>query len=134
MRDISEETGTQQQPRRRSNSLPIPKIEISIFQGSDGKKQDPKDFIEVPEVKDISILTGDNDLLQWHTSAHNVMHKSDAKLSLFTHHQVFWQSVKHISIDLAQNNLVKKETSPNFSQIYALLHYKNNLSIIAVKH
>lgn len=60
LRDISEETSSQQQPRRRSNSLPIPKIEISVFQSSDGKKQDPKDFIEVPEVKDISPLTGDN--------------------------------------------------------------------------
>lgn len=60
LRDISEETSSQQQPRRRSNSLPIPKIEISVFQGPDGKKQEAnKDFIEVPEVKDVSPLTGE---------------------------------------------------------------------------
>lgn len=52
LRDISEETAGQQQPRRRSNSLPIPKIEVSLFQGNNGKKQDNKDFIEIPEVKD----------------------------------------------------------------------------------
>lgn len=57
LRDISEETANQQQPRRRSNSLPIPKIEVSIFQ-NDSKKQETKDFIEVPEVKDVSPLAG----------------------------------------------------------------------------
>ncbi|RZC42316.1 unc-80 -like protein, partial [Asbolus verrucosus] len=57
LRDISEETAGQQQPRRRSNSLPIPKIEVSLYQSTELKKQDNnKDFIEVPEVKDVSLL------------------------------------------------------------------------------
>ncbi|XP_044757175.1 protein unc-80 homolog [Coccinella septempunctata] len=57
LRDISEATCGQQQPRRRSNSLPIPKIEVSLYQGSDSRKSDSnKDFIEVPEVKDVSLL------------------------------------------------------------------------------
>lgn len=58
LRDISEETSGQQQPRRRSNSLPIPKIEVSVYQGNETKKQEQKDFIEVPEVKDVSLLAG----------------------------------------------------------------------------
>lgn len=46
-------------PRRRSNSLPIPKIEVSIYQSPESKKKDVlKDFIEVPEVRDVSLLTG----------------------------------------------------------------------------
>ncbi|XP_045467085.1 protein unc-80 homolog isoform X2 [Harmonia axyridis] len=58
LRDINEATSGQQQPRRRSNSLPIPKIEVSLYQGSDSKKSDSnKDFIEVPEVKDVSLLS-----------------------------------------------------------------------------
>lgn len=58
LRDINEETSGQQLPRRRSNSLPIPKIEVSIYQGNENKKQEQKDFIEVPEVKDVSLLAG----------------------------------------------------------------------------
>lgn len=59
LRDISEETAAQQQPRRRSNSLPIPKIEVSLYQSTELKKQENnKDFIEVPEVKDVSLLAG----------------------------------------------------------------------------
>lgn len=61
LRDISEETANQQQPRRRSNSLPIPKIEVSVFQNSDGRRVDAKDFIEVPEIKDVSPVTGGYD-------------------------------------------------------------------------
>lgn len=54
LRDISEESVVPPaQPRRRSNSLPIPQIEISLYQGS-GSKDSPsnsssKDFIEIPE-------------------------------------------------------------------------------------
>ncbi|MFX8891296.1 hypothetical protein ABTN09_20040, partial [Acinetobacter baumannii] len=48
----------QQQPRRRSNSLPIPKIEVSLYQSPEMKKKENKDFIEVPEVKDVARLTG----------------------------------------------------------------------------
>ncbi|XP_015178627.1 PREDICTED: protein unc-80 homolog isoform X2 [Polistes dominula] len=44
-------------PRRRSNSLPIPKIEVSIYQSPESKKKDvSKDFIEIPEVRDVSLL------------------------------------------------------------------------------
>lgn len=49
----------QQMPRRRSNSLPIPKIEVSIYQSPESKKKDVlKDFIEVPDTRDVSLLTG----------------------------------------------------------------------------
>lgn len=45
------------QPRRRSNSLPIPQIEISLYQGGSGNSRDSpsnssltnKDYIEVPD-------------------------------------------------------------------------------------
>lgn len=59
MREISDETCCQQQSRKRSNSLPIPKIEVSLYQSNDLKKGEPnnKDFIEVPEMKDV-LLTG----------------------------------------------------------------------------
>lgn len=48
----------QTQPRRRSNSLPIPKIEVSIYQSPEMKKRDSlKNFIEVPDLKDMSPVT-----------------------------------------------------------------------------
>ena len=58
LREISEEsTIPQVQPRRRSNSLPIPQIEISLYQGGSGNSRDSpsnsslttKDYIEVPD-------------------------------------------------------------------------------------
>ena len=58
MRDISEDTSIQQQPRRRSNSLPIPKIEVSLYQSPESKKGESKEYMEVPEVTDVSLLTG----------------------------------------------------------------------------
>lgn len=58
LRDLSEDSSDQQQTKRRSNSLPIPKIEVSVYQSPETKKKESKDFIEVPEVKDMSILTG----------------------------------------------------------------------------
>lgn len=49
----------QQMPRRRSNSLPIPKIEVSIYQSPESKKKDVmKDFIEVPDTRDASLTAG----------------------------------------------------------------------------
>ncbi|XP_046393341.1 protein unc-80 homolog [Ischnura elegans] len=57
LREINDETFMQQQPKRRSNSLPIPKIEVSIYQSPELKKRESKDFMEVPEVKDVSLLT-----------------------------------------------------------------------------
>lgn len=58
LRDMSEDSIIQQQSRRRSNSLPIPKIEVSLYQSPETKKKENKDFIEVPEPKDVQILTG----------------------------------------------------------------------------
>lgn len=56
---INEEISVQQMPRRRSNSLPIPKIEVSIYQSPESKKKDvAKDFMEVPEVRDVALLSG----------------------------------------------------------------------------
>lgn len=56
LRRINEETSVQQIPRRRSNSLPIPKIEVSIYQSPESKKKDVlKDFIEVPDSRDTSL-------------------------------------------------------------------------------
>ncbi|CAB0043579.1 unnamed protein product [Trichogramma brassicae] len=40
LRRINEESSVQQMPRRRSNSLPIPKIEVSIYQSPESKKKD----------------------------------------------------------------------------------------------
>lgn len=57
LRMINEETSVQQMPRRRSNSLPIPKIEVSIYQSPESKKKDvSKDFMEVPPVRDDALL------------------------------------------------------------------------------
>ncbi|VEN40785.1 unnamed protein product, partial [Callosobruchus maculatus] len=59
LREINEEAASQQQPRKRSNSLPIPKIEVSLYQSTDLKKSaedNHKDLIEVPEPKDVSLL------------------------------------------------------------------------------
>lgn len=56
LRKISEEVSVPiLQTRRRSNSLPIPQIEISVYQGTNSNSRDSpsgntlKDFIEVPE-------------------------------------------------------------------------------------
>lgn len=56
LRKISEEVSVPLlQARRRSNSLPIPQIEISVYQGTNSNSRDSpsgntlKDFIEVPE-------------------------------------------------------------------------------------
>lgn len=56
LRDICDDISKQTQPRKRSNSLPIPKIEVSVYQSPDVKDQDSlKNFIEVPEVKDLPV-------------------------------------------------------------------------------
>ncbi|PNF24871.1 hypothetical protein B7P43_G12038, partial [Cryptotermes secundus] len=60
LREINEDASTQQQPRKRSNSLPIPKIEVSMYQSPELKKRESKDFMEVPDVKDVSYLTGNS--------------------------------------------------------------------------
>lgn len=55
------------QARRRSNSLPIPQIEISVYQGTNSNSRDSpsgntlKDFIEVPDQVMPSILTDCSD-------------------------------------------------------------------------
>lgn len=54
------------QARRRSNSLPIPQIEISVYQGTNSNSRDSpsantlKDFIEVPEQVMTNVLGGDS--------------------------------------------------------------------------
>lgn len=58
LRDICDDMSKQTQPRKRSNSLPIPKIEVSVYQSPDIKERDSlKNFMEVPELKDMSPLT-----------------------------------------------------------------------------
>ena len=48
-------------PRRRSNSLPIPKIEVSIYQSPETKKKENgKEFIEIPDTKDTTVVAGKN--------------------------------------------------------------------------
>lgn len=56
------------QARRRSNSLPIPQIEISVYQGTNSNSRDSpsantlKDFIEVPDQVMPTIISGKNHL------------------------------------------------------------------------
>ncbi|CAB3250721.1 unnamed protein product [Arctia plantaginis] len=58
LRDICDDMSKQTQPRKRSNSLPIPKIEVSLYQSQDMKERESlKNFIEIPEVKDMSPIT-----------------------------------------------------------------------------
>ncbi|KAG6441335.1 hypothetical protein O3G_MSEX001738 [Manduca sexta] len=58
LRDICDDMSKQVQPRKRSNSLPIPKIEVSVYQSPDIKERDSlKNFMEVPELKDMSPIT-----------------------------------------------------------------------------
>ena len=52
------------QTRRRSNSLPIPQIEISLYQGSGNSRDSPsnsslttKDYIEIPEQPPVAAVT-----------------------------------------------------------------------------
>lgn len=58
LQDVSEVSVSQNPFRRRSNSLPIPEIEVSFYQSPETKKRENKDFIEVPEAKDMNILAG----------------------------------------------------------------------------
>lgn len=69
------------QPRRRSNSLPIPQIEISLYQGT-GSRDSPsnsslttKDYIEVPEPP-ISAILNDTPFQQ-----HKSLDKPDDSVS-----------------------------------------------------
>lgn len=55
------------QARRRSNSLPIPQIEISVYQGTNSNSRDSpsgntlKDFIEVPDQVMPNVMTDCSD-------------------------------------------------------------------------
>ncbi|KAK9884494.1 hypothetical protein WA026_007335 [Henosepilachna vigintioctopunctata] len=81
LRDISEATAGQQQPRRRSNSLPIPKIEVSLYQSTESKKSDGnKDFIEVPEVKDVSLLAESPYVSQKQRSEESIHRRASEKI------------------------------------------------------
>ncbi|XP_041968693.1 protein unc-80 homolog [Aricia agestis] len=53
LRDISDDMSKQVQPRKRSNSLPIPKIEVSIYDSTDNK--DMRNYMEVPDSKDFPV-------------------------------------------------------------------------------
>lgn len=45
-------------PRRRSNSLPIPKIEVSIYQSPESKKrEDCREIIDVPDAREPSTMS-----------------------------------------------------------------------------
>ncbi|XP_064072419.1 protein unc-80 homolog isoform X1 [Vanessa tameamea] len=58
LRDICDDISKQIQIRKRSNSLPIPKIEVSIYQSPEIKERDSlKNFMEVPDSKDVSPIT-----------------------------------------------------------------------------
>lgn len=68
LRKISEEVAVPLlQSRRRSNSLPIPQIEISVYQGTNSNSRDSpsgntlKDFIEVPDQVMPSVMTDCSD-------------------------------------------------------------------------
>ncbi|XP_056632405.1 protein unc-80 homolog isoform X2 [Diorhabda sublineata] len=78
LRDINDESVGQQQPRKRSNSLPIPKIEVSLYSSNESKKNgnDNKDFIEVPEIKDVSLLSESPFISQ--TKSEESLHKRTA--------------------------------------------------------
>ncbi|KAL1123884.1 hypothetical protein AAG570_001654, partial [Ranatra chinensis] len=54
LRDVTDTKRQEPELRRRSKSLPNPHLQISLF---DTPEQSKKDFIEVPEVKDISPIT-----------------------------------------------------------------------------
>uniref|UniRef100_A0A1B0CSU9 Uncharacterized protein n=2 Tax=Lutzomyia longipalpis TaxID=7200 RepID=A0A1B0CSU9_LUTLO len=66
LRDISEEASVPiPQPRKRSNSLPIPQIEISLYQGPNSRDSPSgssagKDYIEIPEPSTTAHLTDDS--------------------------------------------------------------------------
>ncbi|CAK9824157.1 Protein unc-80 homolog [Anthophora retusa] len=82
LRMINEETSVQQMPRRRSNSLPIPKIEVSIYQSPESKKKDvSKDFMEVPEVRDVSVTTGHDSESSSHTRRTSEKSKKRMKMA-----------------------------------------------------
>ncbi|XP_034937651.1 protein unc-80 homolog isoform X5 [Chelonus insularis] len=58
LQKINEETSVQQMPRRRSNSLPIPKIEVSIYQSPENKKkEDSKDLMAIPDAREPSTMS-----------------------------------------------------------------------------
>lgn len=68
LRKISEEVSVPiLQARRRSNSLPIPHIEISVYQGTNSNSRDSpsgntlKDFIEVPDQMVTGMVTDCSD-------------------------------------------------------------------------
>ncbi|XP_074114400.1 unc80, NALCN channel complex subunit isoform X13 [Cotesia typhae] len=71
---INEEISLQQQPRRRSNSLPIPKIEVSIYQSPESKKKEDKEAIDMAlEAREPSTMS---DLATIADLPYNATHKS----------------------------------------------------------
>ncbi|XP_066582663.1 protein unc-80 homolog [Prorops nasuta] len=59
LRRINETTVVQPVSRPRSSSLPIPKIEVSIYQSPENKKKEEvKETADVPDTRDASLLSG----------------------------------------------------------------------------
>ncbi|XP_031777864.1 protein unc-80 homolog isoform X3 [Nasonia vitripennis] len=59
LRRINEDSSVQQMPRRRSNSLPIPKIQVSIYQSPENKKRDDgKELADAQDARD-AVLSAD---------------------------------------------------------------------------
>lgn len=72
--EIGEEAAiTLNQPRKRSNSLPIPQIEISLYQGPGSNSRDSpgssvvKDYIEIPDqTATVNVVGKLKEFVKWH--------------------------------------------------------------------
>lgn len=96
LREMSEEAiPPQPQPRRRSNSLPIPHIEISVYQGPGTNSRDSptgssitKDFIEIPDQPVSALVTGNFGLyfIRMFARQLNILisHRTTSWTSIFT--------------------------------------------------
>lgn len=80
LRKISEEVSVPVlQTRRRSNSLPIPQIEISLYQGTNSNSRDSpsgntlKDFIEVPDQAVPTISSGKSLAVDFEVSSRPIL-------------------------------------------------------------
>uniref|UniRef100_T1IVG6 Uncharacterized protein n=1 Tax=Strigamia maritima TaxID=126957 RepID=T1IVG6_STRMM len=63
LQEIYDESSTEEQPRRRSNSLPIPKIEVSLCQSPDKKPELPQSPKEPPPTPTTSAFAVDSPFL-----------------------------------------------------------------------
>ncbi|XP_025991096.1 protein unc-80 homolog isoform X8 [Solenopsis invicta] len=141
LRRINEETSVQQMPRRRSNSLPIPKIEVSIYQSPESKKKDVsiKDFIEVPDTRDPSSTTAQEGESKHTRRASEktkkrmkmadlrafvetkLLSKSDKALEKIGQEEpkMLFEQERHTSLDTGEDHLTARPTSvPSSSKIF----------------